>query len=180
MATPPDFSVGQVLTAAHMDAVGLWLIDEQTTGATSSTITLAPDIFTADFMNYLIVIDNLVSTNTGTVTAELMKSATPATTTYSYGGLYRTFAGGSGDLVLNSGANWLIGGAAAATITGGTINIQRPKANSYTTYQVNWANHDAIVIAAGVHKTSDTYDSIRFTINTGNLSGTFRVYGYRN
>ena len=32
MATPPDFSVGQVLTAAHMDAVGLWLVKTQTKG----------------------------------------------------------------------------------------------------------------------------------------------------
>jgi hypothetical protein len=61
MATPPDFSVGQVLTSATMNQVGLWLVKTDTiTSGTSKTITGA---FTADYLNYRIIITNVVTSS---------------------------------------------------------------------------------------------------------------------
>jgi hypothetical protein len=53
MATPPDFSVGQVLTAANMNSVGLWLVKTQTVpaGALSAVVTGA---FSSDYNNYFV------------------------------------------------------------------------------------------------------------------------------
>lgn len=54
MATPPVFSAGAVLTAAQMNAVGLWLVKTDTiTSGASKEITGA---FSSDFTNYRIVI----------------------------------------------------------------------------------------------------------------------------
>jgi hypothetical protein len=53
MATPPDFSVGQVLTSAVMNQVGLWLIKTQTVGTTVASVTVS-DVFSADYNNYLV------------------------------------------------------------------------------------------------------------------------------
>ena len=58
MATPPDFSVGQVLTSAAMNQVGLWLIKTQAiaSGATSVDVT---SVFSSDFKSYRVVFSNL-------------------------------------------------------------------------------------------------------------------------
>jgi hypothetical protein len=55
MATPPVFSAGAVLTAAQMNAVGLWLVKTDTiaTAATTKTVSSA---FNADFEAYRILI----------------------------------------------------------------------------------------------------------------------------
>lgn len=57
MATPPVFSAGAVLTAAQMNAVGLWLVKTDTiTSGSSKEITSA---FNSDFTNYRIVLQNI-------------------------------------------------------------------------------------------------------------------------
>ena len=58
MATPPVFSAGAVLTAAQMNAVGLWEIKTQTigTGVASFEVTGA---FSSDYDNYKIVINSM-------------------------------------------------------------------------------------------------------------------------
>ncbi len=54
MATPPDFTSGQILTAAQMNAVGLWLVKTDTiTNAASKTVT---DAFSADYDAYKVVL----------------------------------------------------------------------------------------------------------------------------
>jgi hypothetical protein len=57
MATPPDFTAGQVLTAAQMNAVGLWLVKTQTIGTAVPSVTVS-DAFSADYNHYLIQISD--------------------------------------------------------------------------------------------------------------------------
>jgi hypothetical protein len=54
MATPPDFTTGAVLTAAQMNAVGLWLVKTQTVGSAVPDVTVT-DAFSADYDNYKIL-----------------------------------------------------------------------------------------------------------------------------
>lgn len=59
MATPPTFTTGQKLTAAHMNAVGLWLIKAGSfSGATSHSVN---SVFSADYRNYRLVFSNLAT-----------------------------------------------------------------------------------------------------------------------
>jgi len=51
MATPPVFSAGAVLTAAQMNAVGLWLVKTDTITGTSTTKTLS-SVFSSDYDAY--------------------------------------------------------------------------------------------------------------------------------
>jgi hypothetical protein len=62
MATPPVFSVGQVLTSATMNQVGLWEI-AKFTGTSGNTVTAA-NVFTSDFANYRAVIEQVRTTGT--------------------------------------------------------------------------------------------------------------------
>ena len=69
MATPPDFTAGQVLTAAQMNAVGLWKVTPTSVTGTGASIDSNGDVvvssggsnvtlngvFSADFKNYKIL-----------------------------------------------------------------------------------------------------------------------------
>ena len=52
MATPPTFSSGSVLTAAQMNAVGLWLVKTQTVGTAVSSVSVT-DVFSSNYDNNL-------------------------------------------------------------------------------------------------------------------------------
>jgi hypothetical protein len=49
----PTFTTGEVLTAADMNAVGLWLVKTQTIGTTVASVTVS-DVFTTTYNEYLI------------------------------------------------------------------------------------------------------------------------------
>jgi hypothetical protein len=90
MATPPDFTAGQVLTAAQMNQIGLWLVKTQTIGTAVSSVTVT-GAFTADYHSYLIrVIGGTASTS---LTLNLTLGST--VTGYYYGGSTGTYAGGA-------------------------------------------------------------------------------------
>jgi hypothetical protein len=73
MATPPDFTAGQVLTAAQMNKIGLWVVKTETAFSAAASVT-ADSVFTADFTNYVLKLRYTTST-TGSV------SLAPALTT---------------------------------------------------------------------------------------------------
>ena len=49
----PDFAPGDVLTAADMDAVGLWLVKTQTVGTGVSSVTVT-GAFSSTYDNYFV------------------------------------------------------------------------------------------------------------------------------
>jgi hypothetical protein len=53
----PSFASGEVLTAADMNAVGLWKIIS--TGTTSSGVLIVDGIFTTDYTNYRLVFSEI-------------------------------------------------------------------------------------------------------------------------
>ena len=74
MATPPVFSSAAVLTAAQMNAVGLWKITE-----VNFSTTAIDGIFTSDFDNYRIVASNLITTGAGGLIQFKYRDTTNAT-----------------------------------------------------------------------------------------------------
>jgi hypothetical protein len=61
----PDFSPGEVLTAAAMDSIGLWLVKSQTIGAGVSSIPVT-GCFSASYDNYKIMISGGVASAANT------------------------------------------------------------------------------------------------------------------
>lgn len=80
MATPPDFAVGQVLTSAHMDAVGLWLVKSQTIGSGVPNVEVT-GAFSSDFDAYKIVVSGGAASASGPLSLKL-----GSTTSGYYGG----------------------------------------------------------------------------------------------
>ena len=183
MATPPDFSVGQVLTAAQMNAVGLWLVKTQTIGSAVSSVTVS-NAFSADFDNYLIQVSG-GSASTGTYVRMQLGSKT---TGYNFG------------IFIGAGFGTASGNATfAATVTGTGINyLGYGSSNgitaSITVLSPNLAKNTVVQAQVTPHATNSGFgatsawinDTTQYTaFNLLTESGTFtggtiRVFGYRN
>ncbi len=106
MATPPDFTVGQVLTAAQMNSIGLFRVTTCTvssvggtaatvsngvvtigTGNTSVTVNNA---FSSDYQSYRIFIENLDTSGTA---SHLFQFSGITGSNYLSGGSYGSWGG---------------------------------------------------------------------------------------
>lgn len=180
MTTPPDFSVGQVLTAAQMNAVGLWLIKTDTiTSGSSKEIT---GVFSADFKNYKIIISNFASS----VDFGLkMRMGTTATGVYYFASNTVSYAGVAATDSVAAGTEWNIRAVASSLKAGATIDLFSP----YEAIQTSFASQatDVRTIGIGTSATTgfinNTTSYTSFTLSVG--ANTFTscdvaVYGYRN
>jgi hypothetical protein len=174
--TFPSFSVGEVLTAADMNAVGLWLVKTQTVGTGVSSVTVT-GAFSADYDAYKIVATNVTTTGNGIVSFGL-----GGITTGWYGNLiYANFLSGA---VASFGWN----NAANVSHAGGTqsqglmlnIEIQNPflaKAKFMNSIFVDNANAGTVQV-----QNNQTTSATSFSIgaNAGTLTGgQINVYGFK-
>jgi hypothetical protein len=173
----PDFSPGEVLTAAAMDSIGLWLVKTQTVGTGVSSVTVS-DAFSADYDAYKIIWSN----GTMSVDTNLRMTIGNATTLY-YGSLiYASFSGGGVQEAGNNNLaqfNWSGGGDTdGANASVELLNPFLTKATQmqarirYSTVYGNFVGHLA---------NNNSYTSFGFSPSSGTMTGgTIRVYGYRN
>ena len=179
MATPPTFTSGSILTAAQMNAVGIWLIKTQTIGTAVSSVTVT-GAFSSDYDNYLIQVvggtgsaeDNgrmtLGSTNTGYYgVLAYANYATPGTYT------------GAGD---NNAAQFSF---IWRNVTNGqyaNIDVIGPNLPKPTMVRGLWvAQNGAAGQYTGYVSGTTQYTSFTLSPITGTMTGgTIRVYGYRN
>jgi hypothetical protein len=180
MATPPDFTTGQVLTAAQMNAVGLWLIKEQTIGSAVSTVTVT-GAFSADYDNYKIIISGGV----GSTTNDLSLKLGSTTTGYYYNLIYAVynmnsvFALGS-----TTGALWPFVGSFTTNALHANIDLFQPFATKRTTYTSNFAyagTTAGFYLSGGNLENNTSYTEFTIGTGVGTLTGgVIRVYGYRS
>jgi hypothetical protein len=176
MATPPDFSVGQVLTAAHMDAVGLWLIKTQTIGTAVSSVAVT-DAFSADYDNYLITICGGVASVGNALGLQL--GAT--TTNYSYSFIFNGYANTVTGLGTTTGANFLYAGAGNTTSLHMYAAVTSPYLAENTYCFSNSVNASWAGTMNGYLPNTTQYTDFTIVPSSGTITGgTIRVYGYRN
>lgn len=202
MTTPPDFTAGQVLTAAQINAGGLWRITTCTvssaggtaatasngvitvgTGNTSVTISNA---FSADFENYKIVFSGGQNSVAEKINLQLTSSGTVSNTGY-YGTLVwvsvsTAAVSGAAD---NNASQFSFAGGGAGPNNGATsldldllspfLAIRTRLHNAQTLYGTVYGTY------TGLHDVASSYDGFKLTIGAGTMTGgTIRVYGYRN
>jgi hypothetical protein len=180
MATPPDFTTGQVLTAAQMNAVGMWLVGTFTVSAQSEII--CSSVFSSDYDNYKIVYT--LPTNTNFIRMQLRDGSGNVATNYG-----TTNAGITDNSTsvsfLNSNAStwndtrWLI---SPNNVSFGTIEIFQPNlaANTFidhTCSSVSGTNSNKL-FGAGRHNANTQATGFRIFPDSGTFTATVRVYGY--
>jgi hypothetical protein len=172
----PDFSPGEVLTAAAMDSIGLWLVKTQAVAAGGSSVTVT-GAFSSTYENYRIVFNNLGGSNGNSGFMTLNGSAGA---TYNWAGRFTGYGLPAGDgLGANTTSGLWLG------ITGpsfsGVVDIQRPNLATPTTHQFQTSAEQYTTSGGG--RDANAASSTAFTISVvaGTLTaGNIRVYGYRN
>ena len=175
MATPPDFVAGQVLTAAQMNAVGLWLVKSQTIGSAVSSVTVT-DAFSADYDNYLITINN----GAGSLGADLTLKFGSVVSGYYWniiGSAWSATPGGAG-----SASDTIIRYCGNIDTTNGyttRIEVGSPFLSKQTTVRSSVAFTSGGYNTIGMLNTTTSYTSFIIAPTSGTLTGgTIRVYGY--
>ena len=193
MATPPDFSVGQILTAATMNTVGQWLMIPTSvsgTGASLSGGTIALSsctdvtingVFTADYENYLLLAR--LSFTGGDAVMQLTTSGTPSAGTaynwsfmqaYAGAGVTTVRTAGTSSTILMSNQNGVYGSAAC--------DIFAPQLAVPTMFQVANLRNDgsygtpANYLFYGNNSNSTSYDGLKI-IGGGAMTGSIMIYG---
>jgi hypothetical protein len=174
----PSFASGDVLTAADMNAVGMWLVKTQTvgTGVPSVTVTGA---FSAEYDNYKIVYTG----GTSSTTAALRVTLGGSTTAY-YGTLvYGTFATTtpSANVNDNNTAQWTYVGASTTDFARLAMELQNPFASTRTFISSTYSDVGNAGSFNGYLGNNNSHTAFTITPTGGTLTGgTIRVYGYRN
>jgi hypothetical protein len=173
----PDFSPGEVLTAAAMDSIGLWLVKSQTIGTGVSSVPVT-DAFSANYDNYLITVAGGVA-STSTV-LNLQLGAT--TSGYQYQFNYGTFSAtplAAGGTSLSS-IQYL--GSADTTGLSASISVQSPFLAKQTRVSAEGGRAGTYSgNVTGYVPNTTSYTGFTLLPDSGILTGgTIRVYGYRN
>jgi hypothetical protein len=179
MATPPDFTSGQILTAAQMNAVGMWLVSTTSFTTDSPLIT---GVFSADYEHYVAVLRCTSSIAGQYTNAQLINASTPKTTNYSRAGLVSTTGGVlAADSAGTGQDGWRIAGQSTTGIYA-TMTFYRPFTTSETGYKTEAAYSGTYYASAGTQ--TESYSATGFKIlasgNAATYTGTVSVYGYNN
>lgn len=174
-------TAGQVLTAqgggtalwTTPDAGGLVHIETRTVTASASEIFNS--VFSATYENYLVVLE---VTNTGNVAnrIRLRKSGTDASTNYERLSLVGNSTNAQSAQTTDPDVTF---GGAVKKIA--SINIFRPFVNQSTTLLSSTYSLVGNVGFLGVnHTTVDTYDGFNLFPVSGSITGSVKIYGYKD
>jgi hypothetical protein len=179
----PDFSPGEVLTAAAMDSIGLWLVKTQTIGTAVSSVTVN-DAFSANYDNYKIILAG----GTGSVANADLRITIGGSSTGYYGGVlfhaYSTAGPANVQAVGFSNAAFLVCGLTTSDLISSQIEIFGPQKTQVTGFTMPFfqpRTAGALAYAQGYHNVASSYTSFTLSAASGTMTGgTIRVYGYRN
>jgi hypothetical protein len=163
---------------------GLTLI--KTTSFTAQATVDITSVFTAEFDNYRIVVNANLATSAGaTLRARLLAGATPITTNYASNLVNYNMSTAALQSVDSSTTEFILG---QMPNTGGrsmTFDISLPFTTTATGVTGNYVGDRTAAYAGmgfhgGYQNTVASYNGIRFFPTTSSITGTIRIYGYRN
>jgi len=187
----PDFSPGEVLTAAAMDQIGAWVLQTQTLTASAGPIQFN-NVFTTDYDTYFLTAHLQQNTTTASYNMQLQDAANAAITGADYdasvGGSYVSsgttqFAGFN---QVTGQTSVFVGGAVAGDSSAFCVYFQRPRA-AVKTYGAQWLQSDNytatltnLFLQGGyVHTLAVAYYGCRINITAGTVTGKVSLYGLK-
>ena len=176
MATPPTFSVGATLTAAQMNAVGMWLVKSQTVGTGVSSVTVT-GAFSSDYDAYKIIWANGVASTGILLGLQLGSTTANYYGASAYGVFGSTTPYGYSD---NNAARFTVAGGGDGSVIQLNAELQNPFLSRVTTISAPWQNATAGGHYSGRLADTNSYTAFTLIPNTGTMTGgTISVYGFR-
>jgi hypothetical protein len=174
----PDFSPGEVLTAAAMDSIGLWLV-----GGASFANVGSFDVtgFSSDYENYELVMNVGGHAGTAALTAQLFQGATARNANY-YGAQFLiTYTGTTGVFnAKNNDANFAFPDCTISPKTLIKADISGVGNGTFNVTHISFDNANTGSWFGGYsnYTATNSFDRIRVT-GTANISGSWYLYGRR-
>jgi hypothetical protein len=178
----PDFSPGEVLTAAAMDSIGLWKV---ASGTLSGTTTNFQGCFTTNYDNYLIEMEGLQLNTTGDIFCRFLNGSTPDAGNYRYAYVGLKSTNTAFNDANNSATAGYIGYASGISEPNGgvTMTVYNPKrvSRSMLTSQVYGYSGEWYSRFGGTQRNDATsHDGIQFTtLGAQTMTGNVTIYGLR-
>jgi hypothetical protein len=174
--TYPTFNSGDVLTAAEMNAVGLWLVKSQTIGSAVASVAVT-GAFSSDYDNYKIIVSGGASSAQAFLTLQLGAS----TTGYYYANSGVTYAGAAFVGGVSNGSSFQAGSAFIGNGLIANVELQNPFLAKYTFSQSSGMNTTFATPSIGYHGVATSYTGFTIAVTSGTMTGgTIKIYGYRN
>ena len=175
----PSFSTGEVLTAADMNAVGLWLVKTQTVGTGVSSVNVT-GAFSADYANYRITWTGGTMSAATNVRMVLGAAATGYYATLIYA-VYTTAGGALANVPDNNAVRWNYVGTGNTNWASVRMDLYNPQATTRTIYSCQYADGTSAGMNNGYLDNATSYTDFTLSPGSGTMTGgTIRVYGYRN
>jgi hypothetical protein len=177
----PDFSPGEVLTAAAMDSIGLWLVKTQTVGTTVSSVAVT-GAFSADYDYYKITYTDGVGSTTASMNLQMGSTATG----YVWGiviGRYDNAGSLSGGATNDT--VWKNVGFSDADGNLFECELTQPFQTKKTGFKAwHWdarfGGGTGFGAAGGHLRNTTSYTGFTLSVSSGTMTGgTIRVYGFR-
>jgi hypothetical protein len=178
----PDFSPGEVLTAAAMDSIGLWKIAE--TSFTTAANPFINGCFSSDYQNYVVKFTCIASASGNNIYFRMRSGVNTPETSAVYDRFGFSWATSASNLVSANQVDGYLGDITNVTSasTAGTLDFFRPNETVATIVNThNWGGGSGSVFFPSYRiETTTAYTGIELFPLSGTLTGTMRVYGYRN
>jgi hypothetical protein len=174
----PDFAVGEVLTSAAMDSIGLWLVKTQTIGTGVSSVTVT-DAFSATFDNYRIMIsDGATSAANPAIRLQLGTAATSHNSNLTFQAYGSNTVGGANKTNV-AFFDWVGTGTSSGLQM--SCDLRSPFLSTFTYFSAHFADNANTGTSHGRYSATTSFTSFVISPDTGTMTGgTIRVYGYRN
>jgi hypothetical protein len=175
--TFPSFSSGEVLRAADMNAVGLWLVKSQTVGSGVGSVAIT-NCFNSDYRNYRVTFEGGVQS----VNDNALQLQFAAATGHYASMRYDAFSGvGSGTLPSFNQTFAYFGLSGQSNQCTFSIDVYAPNLAEITKYSGMFTSNNFFGTGGGLY--FSTAQLTGFTIifpGFTNTGGIVKVYGYRN
>jgi hypothetical protein len=183
MATPPVFVAGQVLTAAQLNKVGLFVVRPETSFSAASSVSFANNTFTSDYRNYRVIFQLSSASTTLTVTSRLRAAGSDSSTAvYNQMSVGLTQTNVASNKAEMNQTSWTLQPTSTSGYWGLVLDILNPVTATTTQIQGALTCDDAALFVGrsinGIYNATTSFDAMSFIASTGNITGTYSVYGY--
>jgi hypothetical protein len=175
-------ALGQQLAEDVEDEIiasgGLGFVTAQT--FTTTAAVNINNCFTATYQNYRILI-RVAGSSASTLNARMRLAGTDATgADYDYAQRFATSAGATGDQGSAANQTAFVTTSVSGVISSLALDIAAPATATTTDLFGVYVYASTAVFYGGTHKLATAYDGISFYPAAGTITGSIRVYGYKN
>jgi hypothetical protein len=177
----PDFSPGEVLTAAAMDSIGLWKVGSGSLSLTT-TPTNVTGVFSSSYRNYRLLLNITARSTSNRFDMRYLIGTTPTSSGYYNGGIGGDFASNTVMYFQRSNNDpQLYFDTQVGTATY-IIDICDPNTAFGTTHHGSQASaQNALSYRfGGVQGSTSLFTGFQLFTSTGTMTMQYQVFGYRD